>query len=142
MKWTHCTASDRETRRSFDDVFFYVNEIISFREGYGASCRTCDPGCAGVGEGSQQQGAGEDLERGLPAQARHVGLREAVGRVAGAELRERAREHAAVAAVHLLRDVLQHNDVLYHYNTFQSAMTSRDIDGSHNSSLAASWPKG
>lgn len=120
MKWTYYTASNREAR-SFDGVFFYVNEIISFREGSycehssveGASYRTCHPGCAGVGEGSQQQGAGEDLERGLPAQARHVGLREAVGRVAGAELRERAREHAAVAAVHLLRDVLQHNDVLY-----------------------------
>lgn len=54
----------------------------------------------------QQQLAGDDLERHLAAQVGHVRLREAVGGVARRELRERAREHAAVAAVHLLRDVL------------------------------------
>lgn len=54
----------------------------------------------------------QDLERGLAAQVGHVRLRERVGRVARRELRERAREHAAVAAVHLLRDVLWENSAV------------------------------
>lgn len=71
------------------------------------SCEGATGGRPAAGRGLQQQARAQHLERGLAAQVGHVRLRERVGRAAAAELRERAREHAAVAAVHLLRDVLQ-----------------------------------
>lgn len=64
-----------------------------------------DTGAKSVG--SQQQAALQYLERHLAAQVGHVLLREGVGRAATRELRERAREHAAVAPVHLLRYALR-----------------------------------